>query len=836
MEFAAYKYLWILLLLIPLLIGYSKSLADRPFKLKFASFILRCLAIIFICLALCRPYIFIPSNAAHVNYLLDISDSTDSKSVREAADKIKKEIAELKWRDSYSVFIFGEHPQKIELEDLNKYVELKEKGLLDKKLKSATDISRAVLMSRLAFPAGKAKITALFSDGLDSGKDLKNALETLKKENVALAYLPIKAIKKKEAALEKLSCGNKGRKYYRGETVRLAASVAANYNGKAKLRFLNKGICLKEKEIILRKNETIIEESDFIIDDQCSPAWRAEIVPEYDYFPLNNSASCSVELKDSARALTIHNKPGDLRYFVRAMKKQNIDIERRNRLGLPDNVSDLNDFDAVILANVAASDLSNRQLSALRDYVMDLGGGLLMTGSENSFGLGGYYKTPVEEVLPVVSRYEKEKENPSLSMVLVIDKSGSMSGQPIQLARDAAVSAVELLGPRDRVGVIAFDGNARVISEMTSAANASSISEAIRRINAGGGTNLYPAMIVGKEMLSNSASKVKHMIILSDGQSMPGDFEGAADEMSGMSITVSTVALGMGSHRALMKRIAEIGKGRYYETVDSESIPRIFSKETIEASKSAIKEEPFVPVKISSEDFLGNIDFNSAPMLMGFVMTRLRPTAKAHLLTENGEPLLATGQYGLGKAAAFTSGITEKWASEWLEWKRFGPFWAQLLRHILKENNSEGISTYLESGKDSAKLRINAMDLQGNPQNDLEWEGAIFSNNGKYMDIKIKANGFGSYEAEFNPPPFSNYLIKLKDKINGKMKSVVHNSNYPKEYQLSLKSSPELEKYKKDKDSPILQSINAQKEVNAANFFACTALLCAILGILLRRL
>lgn len=834
MELATYKYLLLLILLVPLFIGYIYSLADRPRKLKMLSFILRCLAIVFLSLALCRPYIFLPSNAAHVIYLLDLSDSTDSKSVRKAAGKIKKSIAKLKWRDSYSIFVFGEHPEKIDLKKLDKLLELKEKGLLDKKFKSSTDISRALLMSRLAFPAGKAKITALFSDGLDSGESLDKAVHLLRREGVELAFFPIESIKEKEAAIEKLTCGGKGRKYYKGESVRLVANVVSNYDGKARLRFLNKGISLKEEEVKLRKGETVRASSDFVIDSSCSPSWSAELIPEFDYFPLNNIASCSVELKDSAKVLAIHKKPGDLRHFVRAMKKQNIDIERRNCLGLPDNINDLNDFDAVMLANVPASALSDRQLAAIRDYVRELGGGLLMTGSENSFGLGGYYKTPVEEVLPVVSRYEKEKENPSLSMVLVIDKSGSMSGQPIQLARDAAVAATELLSHRDRIGVIAFDGAARVVSEMTSAVNSAEVCEAIKRINAGGGTNLYPAMIAGMEMLKNSVSKVKHMIILSDGQSVPGDFEGAADEMAGMSITVSTVALGMGSHRELMKRIAEIGKGRYYETVDSESIPRIFSKETIEASKSAIKEEPFVPVKISSDDFLDNIDFKSAPMLMGFVMTRLRPTAKAHLLTENGEPLLATGQYGLGKAAAFTSGVTEKWASEWIDWKRFGIFWAQLLRHILKENNSEGVNAELRTGKNSAKLKIKAVDIKGNPQNGINWEASIFSKDGKYKDITIKESGFGTYESEFKPPPFSSYLIKLKDKANGRMKTVAQTANYPKEYQLSLKSSSALEKYRRN--DMTMKSFNAKKEVNAGNFFACAALLCAVLGILLRRL
>src|SRR5688500_9333655 len=116
-----------------------------------------------------------------------------------------------------------------------------------------------------------------------------------------------------------------------------------------------------------------------------------------------------------------------------------------------------------------------------------------MTGYEKSFGMGGYYKTPVEEELPLSTAKEEEKEKRSLAMVLVMDKSGSMEGAPIELARQAAKSAVELLSPRDSIAVVGFDGAAQIICEMTSASDRESVQAAIDTLIASGGTYMYPA-------------------------------------------------------------------------------------------------------------------------------------------------------------------------------------------------------------------------------------------------------------------------------------------------------------------------------------------------------
>ena len=349
-----------------------------------------------------------------------------------------------------------------------------------------------------------------------------------------------------------------------------------------------------------------------------------------------------------------------MRPLARAMKQQGIELDVRGPMGLPDSLEEVLAFDAVVLADLPATYLSPRQMDMVKRYVVDFGGGLMMLGSENSFGLGGYFKTPVEEVLPLVSRFEKEKEKPSLAMVLVIDKSGSMDGAPIALARQAAKAAVELLSQRDQIGVVGFDGQPILVSELRSAGDVDAIHAAIDSLQAGGGTYMYPAMVQARDMLELAAAKIRHMIVLSDGHTQPADHHSLAQESADAGITVSTVALG-GADKQLLATLAEIGQGRYYETDDPSNVPQIFTKETMQASKSAIKEDLYGAVQTGDHAVLAGFSDSDLPFSLGYVMTEAKPTAQLLLATETGDPLLAVGRYGLGTGLAYTSDLTERW-------------------------------------------------------------------------------------------------------------------------------------------------------------------------------
>ena len=481
----------------------------------------------------------------------------------------------------------------------------------------------------------------------------------------------------------------------------------------------------------------------------------------------NNTESGLVFTTGKPRVLLIESDPKLAQQLVWALQQEEIEVDVRPVEGMPESLADLQNYELLALSNVPATALSQRQMELARTYVQDLGGGFMMRGGDQSFGLGGYYKTVLEEILPVRSDFEKEKEKPSLGMVIVIDKSGSMGGDKIEMAKEAAKSAAELLGPRDQLGVIAFDGEFFVVSDFQSASNKARIIDDISRIEAGGGTTMYPAMEEAYNILQGSTAKLKHVIVLTDGISSPGDFEGIAQQMVSSRITCSTVGVGEGCDDKLLEEIARVGQGRYFSATDPATLPQIFAKETMTASKSAINEQPFIPQVIRPTPALAGIDFETAPFLLGYVVTRPKATCEFILATEAGDPLLCWWRYGLGTTVAFTSDAKSRWGAEWLTWPGYSKFWAQVVRQSMRKNDVKGVIVDVKQERRRATVTLDAIDPTGKFLNQAETEVTVIDPQLGQRKLEMKQTAPGRYVAEFDTPASGAYHLNLSQKTAG---------------------------------------------------------------------
>jgi len=350
---------------------------------------------------------------------------------------------------------------------------------------------------------------------------------------------------------------------------------------------------------------------------------------------------------------------------------------------------------------------------------------------------------------------------------------------------------VELLGAQDQCAVISFDSSTYVVSDMRRATEKDSIQAAIDTIESAGGTDMYPAMQQAKQLLDNCSAKVKHMICLTDGQTEDRGFAELTQALADSGVTVSTVALGDGAEASLLQTIAEIGKGRFYAAQDPASVPQIFTRETMQASKSAIKEDVFAPVVVTEHPMLSGYKDN-LPSSLGYVMTEAKPVTQTILAAETGDPLLAVGRFGLGQGLCFTSDLTEKWGGEWLAWDGCGKFWAQVLRSILRPKNIQGMEVRSMVVNDEWSFDIRRREADGSPVNNIKWDAKAVDENSAEKPVLINEAGLGRYTATVPLAGKAKLTVRLRDVENNKLKVLHYNRPSPSEYRLGQAVPPAL--------------------------------------------
>jgi uncharacterized membrane protein len=462
-----------------------------------------------------------------------------------------------------------------------------------------------------------------------------------------------------------------------------------------------------------------------------------------------------------------------------ALTATGMTVDRLTPPELPADLESLSQYDSIVMVDVNAKALSSRGMESLRSYVRDLGGGLITVGGPESYGMGGYYRTPLEEMLPVDMQIKDQERFPAVSLALVIDRSGSMSAMEgniskIQLAAEGAARTVELLNDFDEITILPVDTAPDQVIGPASAAERGQIISQVRRLGAGGG-GIYvrTGLEAAAEALSRSPNQIKHIILLADGADSEQK-EGVPElieTLVAQGVTISTVSIGDGPDVSWLREMAALGGGRFHFTDRAANLPQIFTQETTAIQRSYLVEERFFPM-LGQSGFarqhplfqaMERSGITRVPPLYGYVGTSLKETGQLVLETHLGDPLLAGWEYGLGRTAAWTSDATGRWAVDWVGWPGFPTFWSNLVRWTIGEDTGSSLEAGVSYSGEEATLTVEARDGDERLLNELSLEATVVGPDGATNTISLPQVGPGRYEGAFSPDIEGAYLIRLAD-------------------------------------------------------------------------
>ncbi|MCR8851361.1 VWA domain-containing protein [Lysinibacillus fusiformis] len=680
----------VLLLLLPLLIYFGWTYWRERQRLKKSHaivLIIRMIAVGCLVFALAGPYLLLPIKEEQIVYLVDRSASmngTEDEMVQFIQESLQsKKDEQLAGLYSFSSTLQTEAIMTKTLKEVPKFTEIK--------ATDQTNIEQSLQLATGIIDPKKATRFVLLTDGNETKGNALDFAMKFKGSNISVDVVPFSQPVVNDVSLKSFVSPQVA---YVGEQQQLVTEVHATSAGQGEL------LLYENDELIHREAVELAEGTNMFTYKHAATGeglvkYEAVVQVGQDAIFENNKLT-SVTMVQSEPHLLIVNGYETASPIAAALGQQSIAYDVKSPESLPNELSSYLQYNAIIFDNVPGHLVGEAKMSVIEQAVKNFGVGFTMVGGENSFGLGGYFKTPIETLLPVEMEIKGKEQLPSLGLVIVLDRSGSMSGSKLELAKEAAARSVEMLRDEDTLGFIAFDDRPWEIIETGPLNNKEEAVDTILSVTPGGGTEIYGSLAKAYENLADIKLQRKHIILLTDGQSQPGNYEDLIEQGKDNGITLSTVAIGQDADANLLEALSEMGSGRFYNVIDEQTIPSILSRETAMISRTYIEDNPFYPILYNAGGW-NTLFANGVPQMNAYIGTTAKQGATVVAESEKEDPVLAQWQYGLGKTFAFTSDSTGKWAGDWARWQDWGTFWQTLISQMLPSYNDVAYDVRVES-------------------------------------------------------------------------------------------------------------------------------------------
>lgn len=644
----------------------------------------------------------------------------------------------------------------------------------------ASDLSSALTLASALLPEDAQGRIVVLSDG--ATEDVRAAAQQLAARGVTVDFQSFSGDALPDAQISQLNVPSR---VYQGQSFTVTVQVTANHDTAGTLVLYQNRTPVSSREVTLRRGDNTFTFRDTAADTGVV-TYEARLISEGDSCAQNDSMGGYVYVQGAPKLLLVEGRQGEGSEMAAMLSAAAMQYETVLPAQLPYDAEQLRQYDGVVLVNVDYDAADEEQWAALDSAVRVLGRGLTVIGGDSSYALGGYRGSRLEDMLPVTIDVRNKLDLPSLALMLVIDKSGSMSDgmfgtTRLELAKEAAMRAAEVLTPNDQVGVIAFDDAAKWVVNLQKAEDVEAIQNQIGTIRPGGGTAFFTALYEATYALMNAQAQQKHIIFLTDGEAGDTGYLQLCDIMQQNDITLTTVAVGSGADQATLRTLAQQGGGRAYAANEFDNLPKIFTKETYLVSGSYVQNRTFTPV-ITEQSAL--TDFEGFPQLSGYLAATEKSLAAVSLMSDREDPILAWWQYGAGRVVAFMADSRGAWTSEFLQWDQAAAFYGGMAAFTLPGEEREG---QLITERQGDALRIVYTAPEG-AQTGLSTSVTALLPDGTQTQLALQESAPGVYEGEIAAAQLGAYALRVEQRdASGELQRVMEGgavNGYSGEYDL----------------------------------------------------
>lgn len=780
-----------LLALIPLLwwFGYG-GLAGLGRWRRLAALGLRSLVVLGIVLALADVQYRQRNDQLTVVYLLDQSLSIPAATRQAMLDYVAASVTNSPDRqldDRFAVIAFG-RDAAVEAPPIDAAL------AVPPRLESVIDpeysnLAAAVERAQSLFPHNAAKRIVLVTDGNENRGDVYREARAAADSGVSIDVVPVHLAPRAETAVDKVDVPSGVR---RGQPfdVRVMLSnesppgaprqVAGNLQVIRKAGQREEVVAEQEVEVAPGRQALTIRQ---VIDRADFYTYEARFVPDdpaADGLVQNNVASAFTQIRGKGNVLLIENYDarGQFDVLVDRLRAEGLETTVMATDELFTSLAELQRYDVVILANVsrsAAADgesgaaFTDEQSEMLVRNTRELGCGLIMLGGPDSFGAGGWANTKLEEAMPVDFQIKSAEVKMVGALALVIDRSGSMEVEKLAMSKAAAIAAMRTMGRRDYISVTAFDAAPLTVVPLRRVGDYRGAANRVDALGSAGGTNVYAGMESAFRGLQRADAAVKHMIVLTDGQTPDAKFDELVANMRRGGITVTTVAVGSDANVPLLQGIANHGGGKFYLVRNPRNLPRIFLTEVRRVARPLVY-EPSAPVSpriVSDHDILRGVE--GLPPIKGLVLTTVKENPLVDVIlrspqpaTEKNATLLATWTYGAGKAAVFTTDAGARWTTAWPQWDGYNKFFSQLVRWAMRPvdgSTNYNLAANVHDGR--TQITITATDAHDEFLNGQTFVATAIAPDLTAIEVKLQQTAPGRYVGDFPSAGAGAYYIAV---------------------------------------------------------------------------